>query len=318
MPSRERSVAIFVSVLALLIGVLAGAADARADGGLSVARPHDAARLALDEPGSGLHLEVDGSCTRREIDRGMGASCPVLRYESEPGRLEGAAFVMGDAYSVDLVSQERGTRPANEVANELCGAAASEPTTVVTFADRRFVRARLPAGGQICFVTAEERPDVAAVLFRELDPGMLPITHPEFSLVLEREADAVMGTLRRATATPASASAPAPVRARVDSSSNPIVVVVILAGGVLLLLAFVKRGSIADVLGRGRPAAARVAPSRHDRREQVAGSKCVVCKRKIVSEKSATGCLDCEVTVHKDCLSRHVSAAHGPAPGAYR
>lgn len=306
-----------VSALALLLGIVGRGREARADGGLSVARPHDAPRLAIDEPKSGLHLEVDATCQRSETDGALGATCSVVQVEEEPGSLHGAAFIMGGGYSVDIVPQEHGTSPHLR-ASELCGALPSESPAVVTFGDRQFVRVRSPAADQLCFVTADEKPEITAILFRALDPGMLPLTHPEFVLDLGHEAEAVMATLRGAAPPPA-APASAGVRPHADFSSNPTVVVLILTGGVLLLLAFVKRASIAGLLGTERRRAThRAARSPAAGREQIAGSKCSVCKRKIVSERSAAACLDCKVNVHMDCLARHVSVSHGPSPGAYR
>jgi hypothetical protein len=54
------------------------------------------------------------------------------------------------------------------------------------------------------------------------------------------------------------------------------------------------------------------------RKDQIAGLKCVVCKRKIVAENDALPCSDCKQPVHKDCLTKHAIASHGPDAQLYR
>jgi hypothetical protein len=306
--------------------VFGWAATAWADGGtpqtLVVARPHDGPRRAIDAPASGLHLEVDAVCEPRQEDAGVtGATCPVVQPMSDVHKELVAIIAPG--YSVDVLTEYghagTGEERARRVAAELC-ASAEEPPVIVTFAARRFARARGAGALEICFVTADDRPDVGTIIFRTLtQESLLHIVHPEFTLDLAQEADAVMATLGDPTRTPTPTKpvipAAAPSRTS-PASRNLSFILFVLAVGALVLFALAKLPFIAQRLRGKQPARRRVV--KEGERVQLAGSKCTECKRNIVAEKAALHCLECELPVHKDCLARHTRGAHGPAPGVYR
>jgi hypothetical protein len=279
--------------------------------------------LSLDEPKSGLHLEIEGACLVRPLDAGQpgAATCPELIE----GALDSAAvaIVVGDGgsarYSVTIVTdplesgtgEERARRVAQKSAGDLV-----EPPTVVTFADQRFVRGRLRGkeSGGVCFVTADDRPEVAAIVFLAFD------TDPAAVADVERKADLAMATLQRAPLEKAAHGA-APSR----GGDTLLVVFVLVVVGLFVLFVAAKFLFIARLLGfkLGGSAERRTEDPRGPRDPekdgpQVAGMKCAACRKNIVSDREGMHCADCDRPIHKECHGKHVTAAHVATPGAYR
>jgi hypothetical protein len=105
-------------------------------------------------------------------------------------------------------------------------------------------------------------------------------------------------------------------------AGDVMVTFLVLGAGLLGLFVFAKFYVIARLLGFARSDRKIEEPirARSPRQDgpQLAGTKCVTCNRNIVAEREALFCGECQSPVHKDCLGRHTSAAHGPPPGAYR
>ncbi len=76
-------------------------------------------------------------------------------------------------------------------------------------------------GNEICFSTADSRPEVATIVFRALDhEAGLHFVHPEFELNLDAEADAVMETLAASAAPRAAPSAAIPATTTQQANAN--------------------------------------------------------------------------------------------------
>ena len=302
-----------VFALVLVFGTLVNGAVARADAGTPRV-------LVLDEPKSGVHIELPGACLARAKDAAMGT--PTCPDRAVPGDTEALAVVGGDGeaegkgahYSVDIVVEEiafgSGEDRARRVAKELSEALA-EPPTVVTFGEQRFVRARLrwTNGGGVCFVTADERKEVAGIIFLSLDA--------ESVAQVEKHADVAMATLRRAPVKEAPSASK-------GSDGAIFFVLGVLALALLGLFVVAKFMFIARLFGFKLGGAEKRTEDprgpRDPRRDgpQVAGMKCAGCKRNIVSDREGMHCADCDRPIHKECHGRHVTDAHGAKAGAYR
>jgi hypothetical protein len=176
--------------LALLLAVLGLAAPARADGS-----------LAMDEPKSGLHLDVEGACQVRPADGG-GAACQS--YAASADKSDVFAVVLNDAglfgYSVAMFAEREpgaGEERARRVSKSMGESVAAVPSPV-TFGGQAFLRTRLEManGAAICFITADDRAEVAVIMFA---------TDRDALSSVEPKAEAAMRTLRRAGAPPPSA-----------------------------------------------------------------------------------------------------------------
>ncbi|MEA2750736.1 MAG: hypothetical protein QOI41_4879 [Myxococcales bacterium] len=304
-------------VLVIALGMLLNGAVARAD----AATP---SLLVLDEPKSGIHIELPGACLAHVKNAAMGR--PTCPDRAPAGESEALAVVGGDGggdgkgahYSVDIVVDEialdTGEDRAKRMTKELSEAMV-EPPTIVTFADQRFVRARLrwTNGGGVCFVTADDRKEAAAVIFLSLDA--------ESAADVERNADAAMATLRRAPVK----GEPSPRASKSGGSDAVFIAFGVLALALLGLFVFAKFYFIARLFGfkLGGSAERRTEDPRGPRDPekdgpQVAGMKCAACRRNIVSDREGMHCADCDRPIHKECHGKHVTAAHVATPGAYR
>jgi hypothetical protein len=279
--------------------------------------------LSLDEPKSGIHLDVEGACLARPLDAGTAgaATCPELAAGAVASDV--MAVVAGDGgsprYVVQIVTEAprlgTGEERARRVAAEL-GDAVVEPPTAVSFGEQHFLRVRLgpKKGPGVCFVTADDRSEVATVVFLAIDDG------GDADAAVEKKADVAMATLQR--------SAPEAIRHDGSPSrgSDALVIafLVIVAGafGLFVVLKFVF---IARLFGfkLGGASERRTEDPRGPRDPakdgpQVAGMKCVACKKNIVSDREGMHCPDCDRPIHKECHGKHVTAAHVATPGAYR
>jgi hypothetical protein len=184
-----RFLAAWVTVVAIVLGT---AAHARAD-----------APLSMDEPKSGLHLEVDGGCQVRPEDGG-GAACQGFAASAHKSEL--FAVVLRPTgllfYTVAVFAEREqglGLPRARRVSTSLGDSVVGTPTEV-SYGGQRFLRTQLRTshGAAICFITADESAEVAIVMFA---------TDPESLSAMEPQAEAAMRTFRRtAKATPAAVS----------------------------------------------------------------------------------------------------------------
>lgn len=278
---------------------------------LRVARPGSGPRVAIDEARSKLRLEVDATCQPIASDEGtagaVGMKCLVL--ERPHGGVPETVVLLAEAYSVEIVVRDEpgsGEERAQRVGRELCGPSKPGDAPLVSFAERRFVRMPSLDGRALCFVTSDERPETATVLFRALDNALLHSLHPELEVDLAEEADAVMQTLRAPGAPSPKVTPPTPLRAAPSIGKLYVFILVVIGiAGLFVLGLFVAH--------RRKPRAKRPPTDR-----QLAGLKCETCKQKIVVERTAMHCPECKLPVHKDCMSRHASAEHGPPAPMYR
>lgn len=172
-------------VLVVLVSVVGLARSARADG-----------PLAMEEPKSGLHLDVEGACQVRPADGG-GAACQSFAASAD--KSDAFAVVLNDAglfaYSVAVFAEREpgtGEERARRVSKSM-GESVTAAPTAVTFGGQPFLRTRLAmtSGAAICFVTADERPEVAVIMFA---------TDREALAAVEAKAESAMRTVRRAAA----------------------------------------------------------------------------------------------------------------------
>ncbi|MDB4945177.1 MAG: hypothetical protein JWP97_4711 [Labilithrix sp.] len=165
------------------------------------ASPACAAPLAIDEPRSGIHLEVEGACLVKPAPRGeAGAAC--ASFAASAHQSERFAVVLGPdgllSYSVAVFAEReagRGEERARRVATALGSAVVGEPEAV-TAGGTRFVRAELQTvgGAALAYVSVDGRPEVALVLFAS-EPGRRAL--------MLAGAEQAMGTVRWAGADPA-------------------------------------------------------------------------------------------------------------------
>ena len=218
----------FLAVSVILLGMVLGASGrARADAG-------PAAPLALDEPRSGLHLEIEGACQVRPADGG-GAACQS--YAASAHKSDVFAVVLDDrglfVYSIAIFAERElgsGETRARLVSSKLGDAVSGAPTTV-SYGGERFVRAqlRMPNGAAVCFITADDRPEVAIVMFAT-DRTLVDAINPKL--------EAAMRTLRR-TAPPAPA-APEP-DPPVGSRSQKLLTALLLVVFAVPVITFIRR-----------------------------------------------------------------------------
>jgi hypothetical protein len=308
-----------VVVLVLGLGVVARSGPARADGGTP-------SRLAIDEPKSGLHLDVEGACLARIRDAEAGTvTCPELAVR---GDSEAFAVVTGDGsaegprYAVEILvetklgtGEDRARRAAMEMDEALV-----EPPIVVTYGDQRFVRAHFRAEDTrgLAFLAVDERPELATILFVSVDAD--PAGE------VEKRAEAVMTTVRRVPRNSTSAAGAESVPSK--GSDALVIAFLVVVVGAFGLFVFLKLALIARLFGfklgslggDGRP----VEEPRRPRDPgldgpQVAGMKCAACRRNILSDFDGMTCADCREPIHKKCHGKHVTGSHAaPTPGAYR
>ena len=171
-------------VLVVLLFVVGRATSARAD------RP-----LAMEEPRSGLHLDVEGACQVRPVDGG-GAACQSFAASADKSDV--FAVVLNDAglfaYSIAIFAETepgKGDERARRVSKSLGASVAASPAPV-TFGGQAFLSARLEmkSGAAICFITADDRPEVAVIMFASDRAAIVEV---------EPKAVAAMRTLRRAS-----------------------------------------------------------------------------------------------------------------------
>ena len=177
-------------VLLVLLAVVGLASPARADGS-----------LAMDEPKSGLHLEVEGACQVRPADGG-GAACQSFAASADKSDV--FAVVLNDAglfaYSIAMFAEREpgtGEERARRVSKSMGESVAAVPTSV-TFGGQAFLRTRLEManGAALCFITADDRAEVAVIMFAADREALASV---------EPKAEAALRTLRRAGAPPPSA-----------------------------------------------------------------------------------------------------------------
>lgn len=176
-----------------------------------------AAPLAMDEAKSGIHLEVEDACQVRPADGG-GAACQSFAASAD--KSDAFAVVLGPdgllSYSIAIFAEREpgsGEERARRVSKSMGESVAAAPAPV-TFGGQPFLRTRLAmeTGGAICFITADDRPEVAVIMFAG---------DREALAAVEPRADAAMRTLRRApgaaavaTSSSSSGTAPPPPMSR--------------------------------------------------------------------------------------------------------
>lgn len=174
-----------VIAMAIVLGVVGTARADASSGG---------APLAMDEPRSGLHLEVEGACQVRPADGG-GAACQSFAASADKSEL--FAVVLGPKgllfYSVAVFAEHEqgvGETRARAVSTKMGDSVVGTPTAV-TYGEQPFLRTQLRTtnGAAICFITADDSPEVAVIMFA---------TEPESLSAMEPKAEAAMRTLRRA------------------------------------------------------------------------------------------------------------------------
>lgn len=190
-----RWVIVVATVLGLVVPTRHARADARAAG----------AGLAMDELGSGVHLEVEGACQVRPADGG-GAEC--RSFAASADKSDVFAVVLGPNgllfYSVAIfAARELGVGEARaRLVSAKMGESVAGAPIAVSYGEQAFLRTELKMteGAAVCFITVDDTPEVAVVMFATaLD---------SFSAMVPK-ADAAMRTFRR-TRKPAPASAPPP------------------------------------------------------------------------------------------------------------
>ena len=173
----------WAGVVAVLVMLLGTGLDARADGA-----------LAMDEAKSGLHLDVEGACQVRPADGG-GAACQSFAASADKSDV--FAVVLGPngllSYSVAIFAEREpgsGEERARRVSKSMGESVAASPAPV-TFGGQPFLRTRLEManGAALCFITADDRPEVAVIMFA---------ADREALGAIEPKAEAAMRTLRRA------------------------------------------------------------------------------------------------------------------------
>jgi len=150
--------------------------------------------LAMEEPRSGLHLDVDGACQVRPADGG-GAACQSFAASADKSDV--FAVVLNDAgllaYSIAIFAEREpgnGEDRARRVSKSLGESVAASPAPV-TFGGQTFLSTRLEmtGGAALCFITADDRPEVVVIMFAS-DRDAIAAVEPK--------AEAAMRTLRRA------------------------------------------------------------------------------------------------------------------------
>jgi hypothetical protein len=160
------------------------------------------APLSMDEPTSGLHLEIEGGCQVRPADGG-GAACRDFAASADES--ERFAVVLGPKglllYSVAMFAEREqgvGVSRARLVSTKMGEAVVGTPAEV-TYGGQRFLRTQLRTsnGAAICFITADESAEIAIIMFA---------SDPEAFAAMEPRAETAMRTLRRSTRQVAAAS----------------------------------------------------------------------------------------------------------------
>ncbi len=213
-----------VLVVLLVIGL---ARSARADG-----------PLVMDEPKSGFRLDVEGGCQVRPADGG-GAACQS--FAASAHKSDVFAVVLDDAglfaYSIAVFAEREpgsGEERARRVSKSMGESVTASPTRV-TLGGQPFLRTHLAMtnGAAICFITADQRPEVAVIMFA---------SDREALAVMEPKADAAMRTVRRtgAPVVPWSADGTAPPKPMSRTAQMLITAFMVLVFG-LPVVRFLQR-----------------------------------------------------------------------------
>ena len=285
----------FLPAWMIVVAVLLGVGRARAE------VPSAAAPLAMDEPKSGLHLEVAEGCQVRPEDGG-GAAC--RDFAASAHKSEAFAVVLGTNglffYSVAIftevelgVGEARARRVSASIGETVTGT--PEP---VTYGEQRFLRSRLltATGAAICFITVDDRPEVSIIMFA---------SEPESLAGMEPKAEAAMRTLRRTKAAAAAPTTP------MSCGTQALVSVFLVFVFGLPVFAFIFRAI--RIAQRFQKKDVHLDEPRGPRRTgpQLAGEKCAACKKNIVVALDAVACPRCEAAVHREnCLARHQAKEH--------
>jgi hypothetical protein len=211
------------------------------------------APLVMDEPKSGLRLEVEGACQVRPADGG-GAAC--RDFAASADKSERFAVVLGPNgllfYSVAMFADPEpggGMTRARAVAAKMGEAVVGTPNEVL-HGGQRFLRAQLRTsnGAALCFITADEREEIAIIMFAG---------DPESFSAMEAKADAAMGTIRRTAKPAASAQTPPIDGAPMSRTSQALLSVFLVLVFGLPVVGFIRRA----IRNARRKAAAAKPPS---------------------------------------------------------
>ena len=144
--------------------------------------------LVMEEPRSGLHLEVPGGCAVKPAGDAACASFAASAHQAER-----FAVVVHDgallSYSVAMFADpEPGT--GEERAQKVVKSLGDAETSIVTYGGQPFLRAELhPSNGAaVCFVTIDDRPEVGIVMFA---------SEPALADAMRLHADEVMRSSHR-------------------------------------------------------------------------------------------------------------------------
>ena len=161
-----------VAALAIVLGLGPGIAHAE----------------AMDEPRSGLHLDVPGAC---QVKPAGDAAC--AGFEASAHQAERFAVVLHDggllSYSIAMFADpEPGAD--EERAQRVVKSLGAMESSVVSYNGQSFLRAELhPANGAaLCFVTVDDRPEVAIIMFA---------SDPTQADAMRTHADEAMHTIHR-------------------------------------------------------------------------------------------------------------------------
>jgi hypothetical protein len=247
------------------------------------------ATMPLTLSGGGIRIDVDASACERTSE--SSAKCRTFLVSI-----------------VTSSTEDAGSAPdrAQQAAAESCSTSElpAEPS-ITTFNGRRFAQISVSSvsssknSTEICFAALGDSSLTTVVVFRELGNSGEYLLHADARRVMQTVADKV-----EPKAIPTALMDEPGAR-----DTTRILVILAIAIGVLFSILIARHFVL-------RHRALR--EHQLTRKDQIAGLKCVVCKRKIVAENDALPCSDCKQPVHKDCLTKHAIAAHGPDAPLYR